>query len=153
MSDSLWPHGLQHARLLCPPVSPRVCSNSCPLGHWCYLAISSSLSSPSLPALTLSQHQGLFQWVISASGGLSVGASALASALPMNIQGWFSLELTGLIALLSKGPSCLLQHHSSKASILGCSTLWMIQLTSIHDHWKNHSFDYKKLCLCFLILV
>ena len=91
---TLWPHGLpQHTRLLCPPLSPRVSSNSCPLGRRCYLAISSSLSSPSLPALTLSQHHGLFQWVVSASSGQNVGASTLASVLPMNIQGWFSFRI------------------------------------------------------------
>ena len=62
MSDSLWPHGLHHTRLVCPSLSPRVCSNSCPLSRWCHPSIS-SLSPPSPPALNLSQHQGLFQWV------------------------------------------------------------------------------------------
>ena len=62
VSDSVWSHGLQHARLLCPLLSPRVCSNSCPLSQWCYL-ITSSTVTPSLPSLNLCQHQGLFQWV------------------------------------------------------------------------------------------
>ena len=62
MSDSLWPHGLHYARLLCPPLTPWVCSNSCPLSQWCYLTISSSVT-PSPFADNLSQHQGLFQWV------------------------------------------------------------------------------------------
>ena len=65
MSDSLQPHGPQHTRLLCPPLSPRVCPNSCPLSWWCPQASSSSLTSPSPPALNLSWHQGLFQWVSS----------------------------------------------------------------------------------------
>ena len=74
--------------------------------HWISDAIqpSHSLSPPSSPALSLSQHEGLFQWVDSASGGHSVGASASASVLPMNIQGWFPLGLSDLI-LLSKGLS------------------------------------------------
>ena len=64
VSDSLWPHGLQHARLSCPSPTPRACSNSCPSSRWCY-PITHSLSSPSSPAFNLSQHQGLFQWVCS----------------------------------------------------------------------------------------
>ena len=58
MFDSLWPHGLQHARCLCPPPSPRVCSSLRPLSCWCYLIISSSVTLS--PAFNLSQHQGLF---------------------------------------------------------------------------------------------
>ena len=61
-SDSVWSHALQHARLLCPLLSPRVCSNSCPLSQCCYL-ITSPTVTPSLPSLNLCQHQGLFQWV------------------------------------------------------------------------------------------
>ena len=64
VSDSLWPHGLQHARPPCPLPTPRAYSNSCPLSRWCHPAISSS-SSPSPPALKLSQHQSLFKWVSS----------------------------------------------------------------------------------------
>ena len=97
MSDSLWPHGLQHDRLPCPSLSPGVCSNSCPLSWWCYLTISSSAtlfsfclqSFPASGSFTMSQ---LFT-----SGGQSIGASA--SVLPMNIQNWFPLGLTGLIIL------------------------------------------------------
>ena len=62
MSDSFRPHGLQHTRLPCPSLSPGVCSNSCPLSWW-YHPPSHPLSSPSPPALNLSQHYGLFQWV------------------------------------------------------------------------------------------
>ena len=58
----LWAHGLQHARLPCPSLFPRVCSDSCPLSHWCYLTISSSVALSPI-AFSLSQHQGLFQWV------------------------------------------------------------------------------------------
>ena len=63
MSDSLRPHGLQHTRFPCPSLSPGVCSNLCPLSQWCHWTISFSVAPPSPPALNLSQHQGLFQWV------------------------------------------------------------------------------------------
>ena len=105
MSDSLRSHGLQHVRLPCPSPTPRTCSNSCLLSRWCH-PTTSSLSSPSPPAFNLSQHQGLFP--ISqffASGGQSIGVSALAQVLPMNIQHWFPLGLTGMISLQSKGLS------------------------------------------------
>ena len=95
----------QHARLPCPSLSPRVCSNSCPLSHWCHPIISSSVapffSCPqSFPASGSFQMSQLFT-----SGGQSIGASVSASVLPMSIQGWFPLGLTGLISLLSKGLS------------------------------------------------
>ena len=105
MSDSLWPHGLQHARLPCPSLSPRVGSNSCPLSRWCCPTISSSVvpfsscpqSFPASGSFPISQ--------VFASGGQSIGASVSASVLPMNIQGWFLLGLTCLISLQSKGLS------------------------------------------------
>ena len=62
MSESLWPRGLQHARLPCPSLCPRVCSNSCPLSQWCYLTITSSVTFFFLPSI-FSQNQGVFQWV------------------------------------------------------------------------------------------
>ena len=104
MSDSLWPHELQHARPPCPSPNPGVHSDSHPSSLWCHPAISSSIV-PFPPAPNPSQHQSfpisqLFAW-----GGQSTGVSALASFLPMNIQGWFPLGLTGLISLLSKGLS------------------------------------------------
>ena len=91
------------------------------------------LSLPSPFVLNLSQHQGLFQWVnFSLQYGQSIGVSASASVLPMNIQGQFPLGLTGLISLLSKGlsrvPVGLLQYHSLKASLLWCSAFFMAQL-------------------------
>ena len=105
MSSSLQPHGLQHARLACPSLSPRACSNSCPLSQWCHPTTTSSVipfsSCPqSFPA------SGSFpvSWLF-LSGGQSIGVSTSASVPPMNIQGWFPLRLTGLISLLSKGLS------------------------------------------------
>ena len=102
MSDSLPPHGLQHARLHCPSLSPWVCSDSCPLSQWCHPTTSSSVS-PFSSCRQCFPASGSFtvSWLF-ASSGQSVGVSASVSVLPVNIQGWFPLGLTGLI-LLSKG--------------------------------------------------
>ena len=103
MSDSLQPHGLQHARPPCPSSTPGAYSNSCPLSRWCHPTISSSVfpffSCPqSFPA------SGSFQMIrFFASGGQSIGVSPSASVLPMNIQDWFHLGWTGWISLQSKG--------------------------------------------------
>ena len=105
VSNSLRPHGPQHARPPCPSSTPGVYPNSCPLSWWCHPTISSSVipfssclqSFPALMSFPMSQ---LF-----VSGGQSIGVSALVSVLPMNIQGWFPWGLTGLISLLSKGLS------------------------------------------------
>ena len=104
VSDSLWPQGLEHVCLLCPPLSSRVCSDSCPLSQWCYLTISSSATRFSF-YLQSFPTSGSFplSWLFT-SGGQSIGASASAWVLLMNIQGWFQPGLTGLI-LLSKGIS------------------------------------------------
>ena len=105
MSDSLWPHGLQHAILPCPSPTPRTCSNSCPLSQWFHPTISSS-------AVSFSSHLQSFQASGSfpvghffASGGQSIGVSASASVLPMYTQDWFPLGWTGWISLKSKGLS------------------------------------------------
>ena len=121
------------------------------------------LSSPSPPALNLSQHQGLFKWVSSSCQVAKVLEFQLQHqsfqwvlVLPMNIQDWFPLGWTGWISLQSKGLSKVLsnttvqKHNSSALSFLFSPTL-----TSIHDYWKNQSFDYTDLCwqsnVCFLI--
>ena len=121
VSDSLQPHGPQHARPPCPSPTPRVYSNLRPWRRWCHLTISSSVvpfSSclQSLPASGSFQMSQFF-----ASGGQSIGVSALASVLPMNIQYWFPLWLTGWKSLL--------QHHSSKASILQHSAFFIVQFS------------------------
>ena len=104
VSNCLWPHELQHSRLLCPSLSPRVCSVSCPLSWWWYLTISSSATPffclQSFPASDSFQISQLF-----ASGGQNNGASASAAVLLVNIQDLFPLGLTGLISLISKGLS------------------------------------------------
>ena len=105
ISDSFRPHVLQHARFPCPSLSPGACSNSCPLNWWCHPIISSSAISFS-SCLQSFPASGSFpmKWLFT-SGGQSIGASASASVLPMIIQGWFHLGLTGLIAFLSEGLS------------------------------------------------
>ena len=103
MSNSLWLHGLQQARLPCPSPSPGACLNSCPLSRWCHPTTSSSVV-PFSSYTQSCQASGCFPINrFFTSGGQSIGASA--SVLPMNIQGWFPLGLTGLISLLSKGLS------------------------------------------------
>ena len=105
MSDSLRPYGLQHARLPCPSLSPRICLHSCPLSQWCHSTISPSFT-PFSSCLQFLPGSGTFpKSQFFTSGGQRVGASASASVLPMNIQGWLPLGLTGLISLLSKGIS------------------------------------------------
>ena len=127
MSDSLRPHGLQHTRPPCPLPTPGVYSNSCPLNWWCHPTISSSVvpfssllqSFPASGSFPMSQ---LF-----VSGGQSIGVSASASVLPMNIQGWFPLGFTDLI-LLSKGLS----------TIFSSTTVWKHQFFSIQPSlWSN----------------
>ena len=110
VSDSLWPHELQHTRSPCPSPTSGVYPNSCPLSWWCHPAISSSVvpfsSHPqSFPASGSFQMSQLF-----ASGGQSIGVSASASVLPMNIQDWFTLGWTGWISLQSNGLSRVWQN-------------------------------------------
>ena len=103
ISDSSWPHGLQHVRLSCPSPSPRVCSNSCLLSQWCHPTISLSVARfSSCPQSVTASGSFPISWFY-ALGSQSIRASASASVVPMNIQDWFPLGLTGLISLLSKG--------------------------------------------------
>ena len=130
MSDSLWPHELQHTRPPCPSPTPGVHPNSCPSSQWCHPATSSSVvpfsSCPqSFPASGSFPVSQLF-----ASGGQNIGVSASASVLPMNTQDWCPLGWTGWISLQVQGTlKSLLQHHSSKASILWHSAFFIVQLS------------------------
>ena len=108
MSGSLWPHGLKHARLPCPSPTPGACSNSRPLSQRCHPTISSSVIpfSSCLQSFPVSGSFQMSQFQMSqffASGGQSIGASASASVLPVNIKDWFLLGLIGWISLQSKG--------------------------------------------------
>ena len=141
VSDSLQPHGLQHAWPPCPSPIPRVYSNSCPLSRWCQSF--HPLLSPSPLAFNLSQHQGLFKWVSS--------SHQVAKVLEFQLQHQ-SFQWTPRTDLLWNGlvgsPCCprVSQESSSTPQFksinsLALSFLYSPTLTSIHDHWKNHSFD------------
>ena len=107
VSNSLWPHALQHARPPCPSPTPRAYSDSCPLSRWCHPTISSSVILFS-SCLQPSPASGSFQMSqLFSSGGQRIGVSALASVLPLNIQDWFPLGWTAWISLQSKGLSRL----------------------------------------------
>ena len=128
--NSLWPHGLQRARLPCPSPTPGACSNSCPLSRWCHPTISSSVvpfsSCPqSFPASGSFPMSQLFP-----SGGQSIGVSASASVLPMNVQDWSPLGWTSWISLQSKGLS----------RVFSSITVWNHQFLSIQPSvWsKTH---------------
>ena len=138
-------HG-QRSLVGCRPWGLEVCPSSCPLHQWCHPAISSSdalfaFCPQSLPA------SGTFpvSWLFT-SDDQNTGASASASVFPMSIQGWFPLRLTGLISLLSKGLS----------RVFSSTTVWRHQFFGIlpslwssshnHDHWEDHSLNYRGLC-------
>ena len=157
MSNSLWPQGLQHARLACPSLSPGVCSNSCPLSQWCHPTISSSVTPYSCPQS--SQHQGIFQWVSSVhqvakywSFSFSISPSNECSELISFRIDWFDFLACSRD---SRESSPAPQFESISSSAL--SFLYCPALASVHDYWKNHSFDYTyrpwsaKWCLCFVI--
>ena len=133
MSDSLQSYGLQLARLLCPSPTPGACSHSCPLSQRCHLTISSSVipSSSCLQSFLASGFFPVSQFFTSVKVHLqSTGASVSASVLPMNTQDWFSSGWTGWTSLQSKGTlKSLLQHHSSKASLLQCSAFFIVQIS------------------------
>ena len=99
---TLWSHELQHTRPLCPPLSLRVCLNSCLLSQWCYPTISSSTTRFSLCFQSFPVSGSFPMSWLFVSAGQTVVITASVSVLPMNIQGWFPLGLTGLISLLFK---------------------------------------------------
>ena len=142
MSDSLWPHVLQHTRLPCPSPTPRVYSNSCPLSRWCHPTTSSSVV-PFSSRLQSFPASGSFQMSqFFASDGQNIGASASTSVLLMNIQDWFSLGWTGWISCSprdSQESSPTPQFKSINS--LALSFLYSPTLTSIYDYRRNHSLD------------
>ena len=152
MSNCIWSNGLQQARLPCP-LSPGVCSNSRLLSGWSHQTISSCVA-PSPPALSLFHHQSLFQWASSSDQVAKYWSFKSASFLPMIIEGWFPLGLTGLISLQSRGfsrvfSSTIIQKHQcfgAQPSLWSSSHIraWLDQVQSLD--WKNHRFDYMDLC-------
>ena len=141
-----WPHELQHARPPCPSPTPGVYPNPCPLSQWCHPTISSSVvpfSSclQSFPASWSFQMSQFF-----ASGSWSFGASASASIIPVNIQGWFPFGSHWSCCCPRNSQESPLAPQFRGISSLVLSFLYGPILISIHDYWKSHSFDYADLC-------
>ena len=145
MSDSLQSHGLQHTRLPYASPTPGACSDSCPSSWWCHLTISPS-------AISCHPLSHLQSFPASGSFPMSHSSHQVAKVLEFQLQHqsfqWifrlisFRMDWFDLLAVQGTLKS-LIQHHSSKASVLWLSAFFMIPtLTSIHDYWKNHSFDY-----------
>ena len=142
LSDSLWPHELQHARPPCPSPAPGVHSNSHPSSRWYHPAISSSVV-PFFSCPQSASAQGSFpmSWLF-ASGDQSFGASVSASGLPKNTQDWSPLEWTGWMSLQSKRLSRVFSNTTVKNhKFFGAQLFYSPTLTSIHDHRKNHSLN------------
>ena len=114
MCDFLWSHGLKHTRLRCPSPSPGPCSNSCPWSRWCHPTILSSVVPFSSCLKSFPASGSFLMNRLFPSGGQSIGASASASVLPMNIQDWFPLGLTCWISLQSKGLSWILSNTTDQ---------------------------------------
>ena len=132
MSNSLWPHGLQHTRLLCPPLSPRVCSISCPLSWWCHQTMSSSVT-PSPFAYNISSIRIFpsesplhIKWSKYCLFNFSISPSHENSGLIFFRIDWFDLLAVQRIL------KSLLQHHNLKASILWLSAFFMVQLSHLY---------------------
>ena len=139
----LQPYGLQHTKLPCPSPTPKVYSNSCPLSWWCHPTKSSSIVPfpscfSSFPASESFQISQFFM-----SGGQTIWSFSFSISPYNEYSGLISFRMDWLDLLAVQGThKSLLQHHSSKASILWHSALFIVQLfTSIHNYWKNHSFD------------
>ena len=130
MSNSLWPHGLQHARPLCPSPAPGVCSNSCPLSQWCHPTILSSVA-PFFSCLQFFPASGSFQMSqFFTSGGQSIGVSASTSVLSKNISDWFPLGWTGWIFLQSKKLSRVFSNTIvQKHQFFGAQLFFIVQLS------------------------
>ena len=152
MSDSLPPCGLQHARLFCPSITPGTCSNSCPLSQWYHPTISSSVIpfSSCLKSFPASGSFPMSQFF--ASGGQSIGTSASASVLPMNIQGLICFMINWFDLLAVQGTlKSLFQHHNWKALILGFSAFFVFPLRcsfAHHQHFHQHG-RYSLSLLCW----
>ena len=153
MSNSLWPHRLQHTRLPCLSLSPGVCSNLCPLNQYCHPTILFFVAPFSCPQSSPGSGSFPVSWFFT-SGGQSVRVSTSTSVLPMNIHGWFPLGLTGLISLQSKGlsrvfSSTTVQKHQffgTQPSLWSNSHIPYLISHISHDYWENHSFDSMDLC-------
>ena len=144
MSESLQPHGRQHAWLPCASLSPEICSDSCSLNWWCHPTISSSVAPFSSYTQSFPASGSFPMSLLFTSYGQSIGASPSATVLPMNIQAWFSL------GLMIQFPCCPWDSQESSPApqlesinSLVLSLLYGPTLTSIHDYRKNHSLNLR----------
>ena len=140
VSDSVWPHRLQHARLSCPSSSPRACSNSCPLSWWCHPTISSSVVPSSswlqsFPASGSFLTSRLFHIRWPKYWSFSISPSNECSGLISFRIDWF--DLLAVQGTFKSSPAPQFERINSSA----LSFLYSPTLTSVHDYWKNHSFD------------
>ena len=146
MTNSLWPHGLQHARLPCPALSPKVCSNACP-SSWCYLTISSSdtpfsFCLPPFPTWVFSSEVALcIRWLKYWSFSFSISPSNEYSGLSSFRIDWLTWSCCARDSQESS-PTSLFKSINS----LALSLLYSPTLRSIHDYWKIHSLHYTDLC-------
>ena len=146
VSDSLWPHELQHARLPCPSASPGACSNPCPLSQWCHPTISSSVVPFSSHLLSFTVWGSFPMSQFFGSGGQSIGVLASTSVLPMNIKDWFPLGWTGLISLQSKGLSRVFSNTTvHKHQFFGTQPSLWSNSNTVHEYWENYSSLYTDL--------
>ena len=137
VSDSLGPHGLPHTRLPCLALSPRLYSNSCPLSQWCHPTISFSVSPFSSCPQSFAGSASFPMNLLFDSSGQSIGASTSASALPMNIQSWFPLELTGWSPCSSKDSQVFSSTTIWKHQFLRCLAFFMVQLSHLYITGKT----------------
>ena len=140
-SDSLWPHGLRHARPPCPSPPSGICPSSCSLHQWCHPAISFSHALFCPQAFPAS---GTFPMsCLCTSDDQNPGASASTSVLPVSIQGWFPLRLTDLI-MLSKGLSGIFSSTTVRRhQFFGILPSLQSSSHDLRDHWEDHSLDYQ----------
>ena len=142
VSESLWPHGLQHSRLPSPSPTSGAYSNSCPSSRWCHPTISSSVIpfSSHLQSFPASGSFPLSHFFT--SDGQSIGVSASTSVFPMNTQDWSPLGWTGWISLQSKGLSRVFSNTTVQKHQFFGTQLYLWSNSHIHTwHWKNHNFD------------
>ena len=132
MCDSLWPHGLQHSRLPCPSPTPGACPNSCPLSQWCHPTSSSSVVPLSSHLQSFPASGSFLMSQFFASGGQSIGVSASASVLPINIQDWFPLGRTGWISLLSNALSRVFSNTTVQKHQFFVAQLYLSHNSHIH---------------------
>ena len=141
VSDSLWPHELQHAGPPCQSPTPGVHSDSHPSIWWCHLAISSSVV-PFSSCPQSRQHQSLFQWVTLRMRWPKYWSFSFSISPSKEHPGLISFRMDWLDHLAVQGTrKSLLQHHSSKASILCCSAFFTVQLSHPYMTTENHSLD------------